>query len=84
MNRQGILLASGNPGKLAELRRLSGNLPVDIHGPESLENGLPHVEETGSSFLENAVLKALSAADAALESVNDVWALADDSGLVVE
>ena len=84
MNRQGILLASGNPGKLAELRRLSDNLPVDIHGPESLEDGLPHVEETGSSFLENAVLKALSAADAAVEKGEDVWALADDSGLVVE
>jgi len=84
LNRQGILLASGNPGKLAELRRLSDNLPVDIHGPESLEDGLPHVEETGSSFLENAVLKALSAADAAVEKGEDVWALADDSGLVVE
>ena len=84
MNRQGILLASGNPGKLAELRRLSGDLPVDIRGPESLENGLPHVEETGSSFLENAVIKALSAADAAVADGGDDWALADDSGLAVD
>ena len=82
---QPILLASSNPGKLAELRRLCADLPVRILGPGDLPEGLPEVEETGRNFLENAVLKAFAAAAEAERQLGPgVWALADDSGLMVD
>ena len=85
MKKQGILLASGNPGKLTELRALSADLPLIVTGPESLQGGLPEVDETGTTFLENAALKALSAAETATKKCKEaVWALADDSGLMVD
>ena len=85
MKQQGILLASGNPGKLTELRALSADLPLVVTGPESLQEGLPEVDETGTTFLENAALKALSAAETATKKCKEaVWALADDSGLMVD
>ncbi len=87
MKKQSILLASGNPGKLTELRALSADLPLVVTGPESLQEGLPEVDETGTTFLENATLKALSAAETATKKCKDnevIWALADDSGLMVD
>lgn len=82
---QRLLIASHNPKKLAELRALCAGLPVAVLGPEALPQGLPEVEETGVNFLQNAGLKAFSAADAAARQLGpDVWALADDSGLEVD
>jgi len=82
---QRILLASGNAKKLAELRALTAELPVEILGPEELPEGLPEVEEDGETFLDNAVKKAHSAAAAAARQLGpEVWALADDSGLCVD
>jgi XTP/dITP diphosphohydrolase len=80
-----ILLASGNAKKLAELRALCGELPIEILSPADLPDGLPDVVEDGDTFTANAVKKALAAADvAAAQLGNDVWALADDSGLRVD
>jgi XTP/dITP diphosphohydrolase len=70
-----LLLASGNPGKLVELRALLRGLPVEV----GARPDLPDVAETGETFVENAILKAHAAALWSGE-----WALADDSGLEVD
>ena len=71
------VLASGNPGKLAELRTLLTDLPVTLLSQAEL--GVADPEETGLSFVENALLKARHAAAA-----TGLPAIADDSGLVVD
>ena len=83
--KQRILLASGNAKKLAELRALCAELPVEILSPADLPGGLPDVVEDGATFEANARKKALAAAAVAAELLGaDVWALADDSGLCVD
>ncbi|MCP5405669.1 MAG: RdgB/HAM1 family non-canonical purine NTP pyrophosphatase [Pseudomonadaceae bacterium] len=73
-----LVLASGNAGKLAELRTLVDNAwSGDIVGLKDL--GLEGAEETGGSFDANARLKA----EAACAATGD-WVLADDSGLCVD
>jgi XTP/dITP diphosphohydrolase len=70
-----LVIASGNAGKVREFAQLLADLPLQVRAqPEGLE-----VEETGSSFAENARLKAQAVATATRQ-----WALADDSGLAVE
>jgi len=70
-----LVIASGNAGKVREFRHLLAGLGLEIHPqPEGLE-----VEETGTTFAENARLKASAVARACGE-----WALADDSGLSVD
>ncbi len=73
-----LLMASNNPGKLAELRHLLSDLPVHIVTPADLGLALT-VEEDGLTYAENATRKALAFARAA-----GVLALADDSGLEVD
>ena len=75
MNR--LVLASGNAGKLAELRALLAGTGVELVAQSQL--GVEEVEETGLSFVENAILKARHAARA-----SGLPALADDSGLCVD
>jgi XTP/dITP diphosphohydrolase len=73
-----LLLASQNPGKLAEMRVLLDGLPFTVLRPADL--GLTEApEETGSTFLENAALKARHYALA-----SGRLAVADDSGLSVD
>ena len=70
-----LTIASGNPHKVAEIERMLGPLPVDVRRqPDDLD-----VEETGSTYLENARLKAKAAA-----LRTGTWTLADDSGLEVD
>ncbi len=71
-----LVLASGNAGKLAELRELLGD-GFELHAQS--EFGVADAEETGLSFIENAILKARHAARA-----TGLPALADDSGLCVD
>jgi XTP/dITP diphosphohydrolase len=72
-----LVVATGNAGKLAELRALLADLGIRIRSQD--EFGVPPVEETGLSFIENAILKARHA------SVHTgLPALADDSGLAVD
>lgn len=71
-----LILASGNTGKLAELRELLGE-GFDLHAQS--EFGVTDAEETGLSFVENAILKARHAARA-----TGLAALGDDSGLCVD
>jgi XTP/dITP diphosphohydrolase len=72
-----LVLASGNAGKLRELRSLLAGLPLRVE-PQSLFDVVP-AEETGASFVENALLKARAAAQATGAAV-----IADDSGLEVD
>jgi XTP/dITP diphosphohydrolase len=72
-----LVVATGNPGKLVELRELLGGLDLALRSLAEL--GLPSPEETGKTFAENAELKARAAATAA-----GTWALGDDSGLCVD
>ncbi|NCF38064.1 MAG: RdgB/HAM1 family non-canonical purine NTP pyrophosphatase [Gammaproteobacteria bacterium] len=72
-----LVLASGNPGKLRELSHLLDDLGYELH-PQS-EFGVPEVAETGTTFVENAIIKARHAA-----AHTDLPALADDSGIEVD
>lgn len=71
-----LVVASHNPGKLAEIAALLAPLGIEAVGAPEL--GLPGPAETGASFAENAAIKALAAARAA-----GLPALADDSGFSV-
>jgi len=69
-----LVLASGNAGKVREFAQLLAHLPLRLEPmPEGLE-----IEESGSTFADNARLKAVAVARA-----TGHWALADDSGLSV-
>lgn len=70
-----IVLASNNPGKIREIQAILQN---DKILPQS-EFSVPEVEETGLSFVENAIIKARNAA-----KHSKLPAIADDSGLVVD
>jgi len=72
-----LVLASGNAGKLAEIARLLEPLGLIIR--TQTEFGITPPEETGLSFIENAILKARHAA-----RLSGLPALADDSGLEVD
>jgi XTP/dITP diphosphohydrolase len=72
-----LVIATHNPGKLAEMRELLG--PHGIEAVSAGELGLGEPEETGNTFIANARIKAIAAAQAAR-----LPAFADDSGLVVD
>ena len=72
-----LVLASGNPGKLAELRALFAALDLDLVGQDELAVG--EAEEPHATFVENALAKARHAARAVGGA-----AIADDSGLCVD
>lgn len=72
-----LVIASHNAGKVREIRELLAPFGLTIKGAAEL--GLPEPEETGATFVENALLKARAAAAASGEI-----SLADDSGLAVE
>ena len=77
LRERGILLASHNQGKLAELRRAFADDGIEIHAAP--EKGLPEPEETATTFLGNARLKASAAMEA-----TGLPSLADDSGLAID
>ncbi|WP_181126508.1 RdgB/HAM1 family non-canonical purine NTP pyrophosphatase [Xanthomonas arboricola] len=72
-----LVLASGNAGKLEELRAMLADLPLRIVAQGEL--GVDDVPETGMTFVENALIKARHAS-----AVTGLPALADDSGLIVD
>jgi XTP/dITP diphosphohydrolase len=71
------VIATHNPGKLAEMRDLISPYGIDVVSAGDL--GLPEPDETGTSFRENARIKAAAAAEA-----SGLPAFADDSGLAVD
>jgi XTP/dITP diphosphohydrolase len=72
-----LVIASHNEGKVREIRELLAPYGIEPVSAGSL--GLPEPEETGTTFVANAELKAMQAAD-----LSGLPALADDSGLCVE
>ena len=72
---QKLVVATGNPGKLLEMQEYLTDLPWQLElKPEELD-----VEETGTTFIANARLKASQVAKALGK-----WSIADDSGLAVD
>ncbi len=72
-----IVLATGNQGKVREFASLFAEYGVDVVAQKEL--GVSDVPETGTTFVENAIIKARHAAQ-----VTGLPAIADDSGLVVD
>lgn len=72
-----IVIATGNAGKLKEFETLFSEFGVDVVGQKAL--GVGDVPETGTTFVENAIIKARHAAQE-----TGLPAIADDSGLVVQ
>lgn len=72
-----LVLASGNAGKLVEIREVLADLPIELVGQGEL--GVVDAEETGATFVENAILKARHAA-----RLTGLPALGDDSGICVD
>ena len=72
-----LVLATGNPGQLREMREILAPWRVDVRPLSEFTSDA--AEETGASFVENAILKARFAAEAA-----GLPAIADDSGLEVD
>lgn len=73
-----LLIASTNPGKVVEFRRMLAAVGWEVRVPTDLALELA-VAETGATFLDNAVLKAR-----AFAAASGLPALADDSGLEVD
>ena len=75
MDKLPLVIASGNQGKIAEFKKLLDDFPFDLlTQPVGFE-----IEETGTSFMENARIKAI-----AVSQATGNLSLADDSGLSVE
>ena len=72
-----IVLASSNQGKVREINQLLAGL--DLHVQPQTDHGVPDIEETGLTFVENALLKARNAAQH-----TGLPAIADDSGIEVD
>ncbi|SFL24991.1 RdgB/HAM1 family non-canonical purine NTP pyrophosphatase [Lysobacter sp. cf310] len=72
-----LVLASSNPGKLVELRELLADTGIELVAQSDL--GVEDAEETASTFVENALLKARHAC-----AITGLPALADDSGICVD
>ena len=72
-----IIFASHNQGKIKEIRQILTPFGIKVLSSDDME--LPDIDETGSTFEENAALKALGIA-----KLKNVPCLADDSGLCVD
>lgn len=72
-----VVLASNNPGKVREIGQLLADQDIEVL-PQS-EFAVPEAEETGLTFVENAILKARHAT-----RLTDLPAIADDSGIEVD
>jgi len=72
-----IVLASSNPGKLAEIREVLADSGIELIAQS--EFGIGDAEETGTTFVENALIKARHAA-----RLSGLPALGDDSGICVD
>lgn len=79
MGRKKLILSTGNPDKVKEIKDILKDLPVDILSKKDLGLGDLEVEENGNTLEENAIIKAK-----ALSEKVDGIVIADDTGLFVE
>lgn len=77
MQASRLVLATGNAGKVREIQAMLAGLDIEVVPQTAL--GVPEIEETGLSFVENAILKARNAA-----AHTGLPAIADDSGIEVD
>ena len=80
MTQKTLIIATGNSHKVDEFEQLLTGLPFTLRSAD-ICGGMPEVDETGTTFAENAYLKARAVKRLAPE---DAWVLADDSGLEVD
>ena len=73
-----FVLATSNPGKIREMRAILARVGMEVVTPKELNIGLD-VEETGTTFAENSMLKAKAYCEA-----TGLPAIADDSGICVD
>jgi XTP/dITP diphosphohydrolase len=73
-----LLVASTNPGKINEIRKILADLPLTIRTLADVPP-IPEPEETGATFADNAALKALAYAEA-----SGLPTVAEDSGLAID
>jgi XTP/dITP diphosphohydrolase len=73
-----LLVATTNPGKVAEIRDILEAVPIELHTLAE-HRGIPEPEENGATFAQNARLKALYYAEA-----TGLLAVAEDSGLAID
>jgi len=78
LNNKKFALATANPGKITEMQKLLSELNINVITRDGL-NITTHIEETGTTFLENATIKAQ-----AICCISKLPAVADDSGLIVD
>ncbi len=74
---QQVVLASGNKGKIAEIQSILQQHDIEIISQSHFE--VPDIAETGTTFIENAIIKARHAS-----AISGLPAIADDSGLEVD
>ncbi|MCX7727268.1 MAG: XTP/dITP diphosphatase [Chitinispirillaceae bacterium] len=74
-----IVVATGNKGKLQEIKTILKDLPCNLLSLQEIFKEIPKIEETGTTFRENALLKA----DWTFKNTG-LSSLADDSGLMVD
>ncbi len=79
MRKTDVIIATGNPGKISEIHPLFEDMPLAFSSLRDHWNPPLRIPETGSSFRDNAILKADW-----VFSRTGVWTLADDSGLEVD
>ncbi|MBC8025817.1 MAG: RdgB/HAM1 family non-canonical purine NTP pyrophosphatase [Steroidobacteraceae bacterium] len=77
MSERRVILATGNPGKFRQFSELLDNTGITLLRQSDF--GIEPPEETGSTFLENALIKARNAA-----AITGLPAIADDSGIEVD
>lgn len=77
MSENRIVLASNNAGKVREINQLLAGIDIEVVPQSTM--GVPEAEETGLSFVENAIIKARNAA-----LFSGLPAIADDSGIEVD
>jgi XTP/dITP diphosphohydrolase len=78
-----LLIATTNRNKLREIRALLADIPLELTGLDALPS-VPEPEETGSTFQENARLKALYYDTALGPTLAGALVVAEDSGLVID
>ncbi len=79
INENTLFLASNNKKKMAEMQRILEPMGIKVVNAQMMGIELPEVDETGETFEENALLKAMSGMQ-----VTGIPSVADDSGLMVD
>lgn len=83
INMKRIIFATGNQNKMKEIRMILSDLDIDIMSMKEAEIDI-NIEENGTTFEENAMIKANAIADYLQKNGEEAIVLADDSGLEID